>query len=194
MQNKDIDQDDQRLIEDLIGYYVEKKRLSNKRYRYVESVADNAHFKEAAKLCKSHELDAAAYVQLMFDRMGNKKEFFCPACLQGKKAEFFLKEKESEPEGLKIEITNATLDPADIWNYQHELAMLYVNKGESVESVLMDSSLKLFAWYRVLATPNRAPGIIKKYAPIARKEINNKILDFAKSRNLDIDRIYGAYE
>ena len=189
MQSRELENCDSRLIDDLTGFYVEKKRLSNKRYQHISSAADDKNFKNAAILCKEYELDAATYVQIMFDRMGDKKEFFNPSCLQGTKAKFYLEEKKNEPEGLKIEITNATLDPADVWKYQHELAMMYVKRGESVESVLMDSSLKLFAWYRVLATPDRSPTIIRKYAHIARKEVNNKILDFAKSRNLDVDRI-----
>jgi hypothetical protein len=53
----------------------------------------------------------------------------------------------------------------------------------------MDSSLKFFAWFRILATPNRVPEIIDKYKRIAKKEMTSAILTFAKEQNLDLDRL-----
>jgi hypothetical protein len=180
---------DKRLIDDLVFYYEEKKRLTNKNFKYRDTPADRSYFQEAGELCEAHELDPATYVQLMYDRMETKKEFFSPKCLQGVKAKYFLEEHKNNFDSWKIEITNASLDVSALWRYQHELATLYIRRGESVESVLIDSSLKFFAWFRILATPNRVPAIIDKYKNIAKKEMTSKIIEFAKSENLDLDRL-----
>ena len=186
MSNKEVDN---RLIDDLVFYYEEKKRLTVKNFKHRDTIADNEYFRRAAALCVEYELDAATFVQIMYDRMETKKEFFSPKCLQGVKAKFFLEENKDDSASWKIEITNASLDPSQLWRYQHELATRYISRGESVESVLMDSSLKFFAWFRILATPDRVPEIISKYKHIAKKEMTSRLLEFARSENLDVDRL-----
>lgn len=186
MANKEVDSS---LIADLIFYYEEKKRLTVKGYKFIDTQADRKYFMEAAKLCQEQELDASTYVQIMYDRMETKKEFFSPRCLQGVKAKHFLEESSEPSRSWKIEITNANLDPSELWRYQHELASIYISKGESVESVLIDSSLKFFAWFRILATPDRIPAVIAKYKNIAKKEMTSRLFEFAKSENLDLDRL-----
>ena len=181
---------DNRLVDDLIFYFVEKKRLSIKNYNYISSAKWDKYFEEAAKLCEKYELTAAIYVQKLYDRLESKKQFFSPEHLRGGNVEKMLENEKTDAEdSFKIEITNATLDPADIWKYQHELAMRYIKRGEPVRSVLMDSSLKLFAWYRILSTPERDPEVIKKYKHIAKKEMTSALQDFAREEGLDLDRI-----
>ena len=187
MTNNEVDS---RLVADLIFYYEEKKRLTVKGFKHRENQADKNYFIAAAKLCAKHELDPATYVQIMYDRLDpNKRAFFSPKCLQGVKVEYYIESNKDTGDSLKIELTNANIDPADLWRHQHELASLYIRRGESVESVLLDSSLKFFAWFRILATPNRVPAIIDKYKRIAKKEMTSKLLDFARSENLDLDRL-----
>jgi len=178
-----------RLVEDITFFYIEKKRLTNKAFTYIATPANEAYIQKAAALCIEFELDAAAYIQIMYDRMGTKKEFFTTKCLQGDKAKYYLASEKENYTDLKVEITNANLDPADMWRHQHELAMLYIRRGESVESVLMDSSLKFFGWFRILATPNRYQPIIDKYRHIAKKELTGRLMDFMQSENLDMDRL-----
>jgi len=185
MRNTEVDE---RLVDDLVFYYEEKKRLTSKDYKHFDTVASSEHFKEAALLCAEFELDPATYIQIMYDRMGDIKKFFAPEHLRGTKARFFLSDKKDNS-GLKIELTNHNLPIEEIWRHQHEMAMVYVIRGEPVESVLIDSSLKFFAWFRILATPNRVPAIIDKYKKIAKKEMTSSILEFAKSENLDLDRL-----
>jgi hypothetical protein len=185
MQNKEVDK---KLVDDLTFYYEEKKRLTSKDYRHIPTEASNAHFREAAALCEEFELDPATYVQIMYDRMGGIKKFFSPEHLQGTKARFFISDKQDNG-GLKIELTNHNLPISEMWRHQHEMAMVYVSRNEPVESVLMDSSLKFFAWFRILATPNRVPEIVDKYKRIAKKEMTSAILAFAKEQNLDLDRL-----
>lgn len=186
MPNNEVDS---RLLDDLVFYYEEKKRLTVKGFKHMANMADRNYFIAAAKICEKHELDPATYVQIMYDRMDFKKEFFSPKCLQGAKVEFYIESHKNTGDSLKVELTNANIDPADLWRHQHELASLYIRRGESVESVLMDSSLKFFAWFRILATPNRVPAIITKYKHIAKKEMTSRLVEFAKSENLDLDRL-----
>jgi hypothetical protein len=185
-----IQETDPRLIEDLIFYFNEKKRVTLKNYNHVCSSTDVKHFSAAAALCKKHELDAATYVQLMYERMGDKRTFFSPMHLQGKNVECFLEDRKTN-DTYKIEITNISLEPKDIWEQQVALANVYIRHGENPNDVLLSSSLKFFAWFRILAPPERNEAIIAKYKHIARKELTNKIIDFAEKEGLDIDRIRG---
>jgi len=187
----DIQETDPRLIEDLIHHYSEKKRLSLKNFRYCNSTAEDKLFKNAATLCKQYELDAGSYVQMMYDMMGDKREFFAPMHLQGPKAIHLLENRKKEPSTYVVEITNATIKPEDIWNQQKSLAMIYIRNGEDSGAVLMNSSLKFFAWFRILSTPDRYEPVIAKYKHIAREELTSEIIDFAKRRGMDIDRILG---
>jgi hypothetical protein len=130
------------------------------------------------------------YVQKMYERLGDKKHFFTPEHMRGGNVEKMLEnDAASQDDKYVIEITNNTLAPADVWKYQHELAMRYIKRGESAHSVLMDSSLKFFAWYRILSTPERDPEIIDKYKHIAKKEMTPALLEFLKQEGLDIERI-----
>ena len=179
---------DQRILEDILGYYVEKKRLTNKKYRYIPSDKYTENFIEAARLCTRHELHPAKYVNVIYDNL-EKKEFFSPAHLCGAGAVKAVQKVLEAGDNYKVEITNATIDYADVWQQQRNLAMIYVKHGESVESVLMDSSLKFFAWYRILSTPEKNMEIVNKYKRIARDELNRNLTEFIKAQGLDLDRI-----
>lgn len=187
----DIQETDPRLLEDLIHYFNEKKRLTIRNYVHRSSEKDEKAFATAAKLCKQYELDPGTYVQLIYDRFGVKPAYFSPMCLQGTKVVHFLEDRKKEDNSYIIEETNASLTPEKIWNQQKSLAMIYINNGESTASVLMNSSLKFFAWFRILSTPDRYEPVIDKYKHIARKELTTSITEYAKSSGLDIDRILG---
>ena len=187
MEDKEVDQ---RLVDDITLYYIEKKRLFLKNYNLISTPAENENFREAARLCDELEMDPAIFVQLLYDRMGDKKAFFSSKHLRGTAAKTYLTCKKGETEFTwKIEITNDTVDPEAIFNYQKELAMVYISRGEDPASVLIDSSLKFFAWFRILATPNPVPEIIDKYKHIAKKELTSKLLDFFKKEGLDLNRL-----
>ena len=187
----DIKETDPRLIEDLIHYFNEKKRLSIQNYTHRCSKKDEDYFREAAQLCKQHELDAAAYIELIYGKMGEQKSFFAPMHLQGTRVKHILEERKNDDSGYKVEITNSSLTPEDIWKQQKTLAMVYIKNGETSASVLMNSSLKFFAWFRILSTPDRCEPVIDKYKHIARKELTSSIIDYARAAGLDIDRILG---
>jgi hypothetical protein len=180
----------ERTLEDLIYHFVEKKRLTKKNYEYIPTVKWGAYFREAAQLCDKYEMHPSSYIQKMYDRMEAKKEFFSPEHIRGGNVSKMLdRDKDSGEETYKVEITNATLTYDSMWQYQHELAMRYIRNGVTVEEVLMDSSLKFFAWYRILSTPSRNERVIAKYKHIARKEMTSALKDFAAQEGLDITRI-----
>lgn len=177
--------------EDILFYFEEKKRLTNRHYKYVPASKYDLYLDEAALLCDHFKQHAATYVHLMYDRLGGKKEFFNPEHLRGKQVKFFLEET-LDPENnssYEIEITNNNIEYSELWAQQHNLAMRYIEQGEDVESVLIDSGIKFFAWFRILATPNRCPAIIDKYKKIAKKEVTPGLLKFIQSENLDGDRL-----
>jgi hypothetical protein len=178
------------LINELIYYFTEKKRLTRKNYTYISTVKWDKYFEEAAKLCDKHKMTAHEYIQKMYDRMEPRTEFFSPEHIRGGNVANFLKQvKEAEQDTYVVEITNDNLDYADVWRQQHDLAMRYIRRGESVESVLIDSSLKFFAWYRILSTPKAYPEIIDKYKHIAQKEMNPRLHAFAMQEGLALDRV-----
>lgn len=178
------------LMDDLIYYFVEKKRLSRRTYQYVSTITWDDYFREAAILCSQYEMTAAGYIQRMYDRMESKKEFFTPEHIRGGNiSKMLAQDKTNGEETYKVEITNSTLGYEDVWKYQHELAMRYIRRGETVESVLIDSSLKFFAWYRILSTPRPYPEIIKKYKHIAKKEMTGGLRKFAEQEGLDLERL-----
>jgi hypothetical protein len=182
--------DNSALIEELIYYYIEKKRLTTKNYNYVSSIKWDKYFAEAAELCVKHAQPAQVYVQKLYDRMENKRAFFSPEHLRGGNVDKFFDILKTSPEDTyTVEITNDNLDYAEVWRHQHELAMRYIRRGESTESVLIDSSLKFFAWYRILSTPKAHPEIIAKYKHIARKEINPRLREFIAQEGLPLERI-----
>jgi len=187
MPNKD--EVNQRVKEDLEYEFVSKKRLSIPHYNYISTHAGDAHFCEAAKLCEESELHPAQYIEIMWERMGDKKEFFGTSHLRGPGAKKAIAEYFEDGDNYNVEITNANLEYNDLWNYQKELAMRYMRNGRTIKSILMDSSLKFFAWFRILVTEEKDDEIIKKYKHIAKKEFNSGLLDFAKQHNLEINRI-----
>jgi hypothetical protein len=187
MPDKEVDG---QILDDLLFYYIEKRRLTNKNFNYIRTPSDDMYFEKAAQLCNKYQLHPGKYVNLLYDRMESKKEFFKPQCLQGTKVDYFLADYCSgATESYEVEITNATVDYQSLWEHQHELALRYIRQGEDVSSVLLNSSLKFFAWYRILSTPRPVPAVIDKYKAIAKKELNNRLIDFIKSENLDISRI-----
>jgi hypothetical protein len=180
---------DQRMIDDILGYFIEKKRLLNKQYLHIEAEAAYEYLKEAAALCKQFELHPAKYVDILYERMAKHKHFFKLSCLAGKEVKKYLTDELNNIDAYKVEITNATLDYADVWRQQENLANAYTRRGEPIESVLADATIKFFGWFRILFTPQRDPEIVHRYKKIARKELNSALKAYIISKNLDLSRI-----
>jgi len=180
---------DPQLVNDLIFYYEEKKRISTKHFKYIPSDKYDKYFKEAAVLCAQLSLHPAQFVQHMYDRMHDKKNFFSPIHLRGQGVIQYVQGLADTSTTYEVSITNATLSYADVWAQQLNLAMRFIRRGEPVEDVLLDSGLKFFAWFRILATPDRSAAIIDKYKKIAKKELTPELTKFIKEEKLDIDRL-----
>jgi hypothetical protein len=183
-------EDNEQLIASIISHYEDKKRLLNKHFRTVDTESDKKHFANAASICSELGIDTGTYVRLVYERLGEKKSMFSPAHLSSTSAKHYVKDlRFTENNATVIEITNRNIDPAALWRQQMDLVAVYTKRGESIESVLMDSSLKLFAWFRILSTSTIIPEVANKYRNIAKKEITQEIYDFAKREKLDIDRL-----
>jgi hypothetical protein len=179
-----------RIKEDLEYEFTNKKRLSLPKYSYFSTPAGENYFCEAALLCEKFNLHPAQYIDIMWKHMGdNKVEFFSPAHIRGNGALKAINEYFEENKNYEIEITNANIDYNDMWFFQKNSVMQYLQIGVPLKDILMDSSLKFPAWFRILSTESRDPDIIDKYKAIAKKELNNALIDFIKLNNLDMNRI-----
>jgi hypothetical protein len=132
------------------------------------------------------------FVQTIYDNLtGKAKDEFRVDCLQGKGARaLFERLQASGDDSYKVEITNFTEDYERIWAQQYDLVQRYLKTGDTIKAILMDSSLKFFAWFRILSTPDRDPEIIKKYKHIAKLELTQKLQEFIHQENLDITRLH----
>ena len=180
---------DRQLLNDLIFYYEEKKRISAKHFKYVPSEKYDKYFNEAALLCEELSLHPAQFVQYLYDRMQDKKNFFSPMHLRGQGVRSYVEGLGDISNTYETCVTNSTISYTDVWAQQLDLAMRFIRRGEPVEEVLLDSGLKFFAWFRILATPDRSPKIIDKYKKIAKKELTPGLKEFIFSEKLDMDRL-----
>lgn len=192
MQNEEVNL---QLVEDLKYYYIDKKRLLNKNATFIETKKNQDYMEAAAKICDELNMTAAAYIQFMYDKMGDLKAYFSPQHLQGDNAKKALRDKrEKEENSYQVEIDNSTIPYDLLWTQQNELARRYMKIGYTAEDILMDASLKFFAWYRILSTTDANSEVIRKYKSIANKELTPRLIEFIKEHNLELSRITGKYE
>lgn len=179
-----------KLIDQLTGFFIEKKRLTKRGYVYRSTSKDDEFFEKAAEICKLYEVDPGVYVDLMYSRM-TRTEFFRPACLQGVEARMFIKDKVSNSGEAGYD-SNFSIEPVDLWDEQVRICGIYTSRGIPIEDVLIDSGIKLYAWFRLLYSEKRIQAVLDKYQHIAREEMSSKLREFIKLRKLDINRIIGA--
>lgn len=189
----DVEKIDPTTMADLEFAFGEMKRMSNKHYKY-SSFGDNiTYMRKAAIICDEMGLTPQKYVQILWERLGDKKEFFSPKHLQGDNVRKVLENYLDTEAQNRVELNNFNIDYDTIWRQQHELAMRYISRGEAVEAVLLDSSLKFFAWFRIMATPEPNLAIIDKYKAIAVKELTNPRLQrYLDESHMPLHRIYRA--
>lgn len=185
----EVRQPDPRTLEDIIYYYSEKKRLKNKGYKFISSEKVDYHIREAAILCEELEMTPAQYIQLIYDNLGPKQvEHFNLQHLHGTAAEHFFRDR-NKNDSYVVELTKENLPYEDVWGHMLELCRRQMKQGRAMEEVLLDSSLKLYGWFRILASPDPIPSVIENYKHIARLEMNNRLMDFIKESGLDVDRV-----
>lgn len=180
-----------KIVEELVYYYEQKKKLSTQRYAYITSEKNDKYFIDAAKYCVENHISPASYVDTMYENFGSKKAFFSPRNLQSSVAKKYLKQAaDSEGVFFNPELNNNNLDYDKIWQQQIELATDYMSFGQKIEDILKDPKLKFFAWFRILATTHRNADIIREYIHIAKKELNPRLLSYLKQNSdLDINRL-----
>ena len=89
-------------------------------------------------------------------------------------------------------VTSETLSFERVWDQQKALLLNQVEQGRKMEDILLDSSMKFFAWFRILATTTRLPSVAKKYKKTAKLELTGRLREFIEERQLDIGRITKA--
>jgi len=179
------------IVADIIHHYTIKRKITQSKYRYVSTKETDYHIDKAALLCEKYEVTPDRYVSIAYDNLAGKKTYFNTSYLVGPKMRKLL-EDETAPaaEGeYKVELTRASLNYKDIWDQQLDLASRLTRNGEAIETLLLDPSVKFYAWFRIMCTPDRLPEVVNRYKLIARKELNNKLKDFLKSQEMDLSRI-----
>jgi hypothetical protein len=178
-------------VQEIIYYYSNKKRLHTKsgNYTYLHTETGDKYMREAALLCEELQLTPASYIQLIYDDMGPGQKHFSPQHLRGTAVEHFFRDRQNTNGSFSIELTRENIPYDDIWDHMYELCMRQLRLGRSLEEVLMDSSMKLYAWFRILASPQEIPAVVQKYKHICRKEMNDKLLKYIKEAGLDVHRV-----
>lgn len=178
----------QKTIDDIIYYFSEKRRLHTNAYMYLHTEAGDKHIREAALLCEELQLAPSDYIQMIYDDLGTGQKYFGPQHIRGTKVEHFFRDR-GKNEVFKIELTRESLPYQDVWDHMFDLCMRQLRIGRSLEEVLLDSSIKLYAWFRILASPKKIPSVVEKYKHIARKEMNDRLKKYIKESGLDMDRL-----
>lgn len=176
------------VAEELRESFIKHKRKVNPTYNLMVAPFRDK-FLKAAEHCIKSGIEPDLYVKYHFDKFGAEK--MVPQFLYSEGVAFdsveFVKESEQK-----------TSIPPDI-HFDVQKQYLYngvVNCKRSVESVLMDDELKLTPWFRILITKEPVQEVIDKYRIDAARYLdsNKKLVEFLKSKNLDLKRISSIYE
>jgi hypothetical protein len=180
-------QKEMRLIDEITGYFIEKKRLLKRGYTFRGSPKTDKYFEDAAAICRDYDLSPGIFVDIAYKRLP-KPEYFNPSHLAGTPVRMHI--KNSVHSGGKTEFdSNFTITAEELWNYQNEVLKLYTSRGMTAAAVLGDPGLKFRAWFRILATAEENDDIINRYKDLAKQELTNSLKDFLVSKNLPIARI-----
>lgn len=180
-------QSESRIIDDIISYYVQKKRLGNNKYTFRTTPKANEQFAEAAKICMDYNMDPGVFVDMCYKRFPNP-DLFHPKHLTGTPLRQHVKENVSASGEVGAD-TLFTITPEEVYNYQINMLSNHVARGLTVDEVLAEPGLKFAAWFRILMTPERNEKIINTYRNIALLELNPPLREFIASKNLEIKRI-----
>lgn len=174
--------------ESLIRYYEDKKRLTNPNYKYNSNPTYKKCFSEAAIFCLDLGVNPSLFIEEAYKLLGNNKHYFNPTCLGSEKIKNkFINKDPSVNYTPPISRVDLTYD--EIWEQQKDLASRLLRTGRNVEDILLDSSNKFYAWFRILVTADRNEKIIFEYKNIALKELDERLETFVLKAGLDLNRI-----
>ena len=172
-------------------YFEAEKRKFLSSYVYVPTRSQEEDFKDALKLCREYDLAPEDIVDLAVELLADTRSRLSSIYLRGplvRKALLAEVVNNSRNTGLA---TNDNIECDDIWGNFLTLVKRYMKNGEQQEDILLNSSLKLHGWFRILVTENPNQKVIDKYKHIANKELSYKIKRFIRKQGLDLSRICG---
>jgi hypothetical protein len=174
-------------IDELVESFTAKQRILREHYVYPASEANNVNMLSAAKLCHKYNMHPGTFMRVIYDSLPQAAKLnFNTKHLQSDNAEKKIVNFLNDPES---ELNNTNIDYRELWNQQLLDARKFMSYGSTCKEILMDATLNFYAWFRVLATPNRDEDIIRKFGKTARLEMNDVLLKFIREENLDLERI-----
>jgi hypothetical protein len=181
------------LLEDIEYQYTEKRRILDPKFNLNKTPAVEQHLTKAVYFCEDLNVHPAELVNTAYEMMGNKKEYFGLKNLYGTALKHKLNESRAvrPTDTIIAEVTLATIDIGLLWDAQVDMLYRYLGLGYSEETILMNSSLKFYAWFRLIVSEKVYPEVSAKYHDVAVKELRNNpsLRKFLKDNNLPIERI-----
>ena len=187
---KSVESEKQSLLR-IQTYFEAEKRKFISSYVYLPTRFQEEDFKDALKLCREYDLAPEDIVDLAVELLVDNRSQVSSIHLRGPLVRNALLAEivnNSRNTGL---VTNDNIECDDIWKQLVSLVKLYIKNGEQQDDILLNSSLKLYGWFRILATEYPNQKVIDKYKHIANKELNYKIRRFIRKQGLDLSRICG---
>lgn len=150
-----------------------------------------ADFKEALLLCEEYKLAPEDIVDLADEKLEKSSERLSSFHLRGALVKKALNAEVANSSRNSMLLTNDNISIEELWEGARRTVNIYTSNVRSTKDVLMDSSFKYFAWFRILVTEEPVPEIIEKYRHIALKELDYKVKKFIRKNGLDMSRITG---
>jgi hypothetical protein len=150
-----------------------------------------ADFKEALLLCEEYELAPEDIVDLADEKLEKSSERLSSFHLRGALVKKALNAEVANSSRNSMLLTNDNISIEELWEGARRTVNIYTSNVRSTKDVLIDSSFKYFAWFRILVTEEPVPEIIEKYRHIALKELDYKVKKFIRKNGLDMSRITG---
>lgn len=135
-------------------------------------------FEKAAKLCKKMNMRPWQFVEFQFRRCVDKKAFY-PRMLLVRASE---EERNTVRHWSEIPC-------GSVFNAQLSYLYDHLKLGRVLENILMDDKIDFHAWFRVIISKERIPEVMAKYGELGKREVTAEMLDFLKTKNLEIARL-----
>lgn len=160
--------------------YVRLRGLVQSHYLYNSTPAHDKAFKKAAEFCKLQRITPEQYAMGLFQSLSGHQENFYPS--------YF-----GSASGNQAALTYSKeycVHPSDLYEHQKEMLRRHVvDLGKDPIETLLNPRLSFYAWFRILATKEPVPEIIRLYSETAKKEASPELVAFLCEQNLSVNRI-----
>lgn len=172
----------------LDNFLLKKHQASNGAFPL--SIITCRNLEKAQEVCIAYAKSPAELVDLVFNNLGERKNYFSLCHLSDSNAHRRLLDQKKYRLETGSLVSFSTIAPEALLNHLYTLLKIYSNSGESEKSVLADSTIDFPAWFRIVATPIPNKEIISNYIEEAQKSVHGSLLDFLKSKGFDLSRIF----